>query len=365
VAQSSPNYWDYLKVPELLDLQGGLEGNESELASDEIHFIIVHQVYELWFKLIIHQLRLARDELSTPRVPEEKIPFVVHHLRRVNAIFQHAIAQFDVVETLAPQDFIDFRDKLVPASGFQSYQYRVLEILLGAADGVDSTYAESVLGTLKRTIASSPNGQAVWAEIEAARAETSLRGALHEWLYRTPIDGSSPGSAADGAAVDRFLHAYLERFVAYQADVLGHYVVPGGATIESHLETEEARVKDFLFAADAPEAVRAHTKRVRASLLFIESYRRLPLLAWPRLLLDTMVELESRLLLWRTRHARMVERIIGQRVGTGGSSGAAYLHQRAQEQIYTELWEIRSILLPRDRVPPLDNADFYGFGTSE
>ena len=362
--KDAPNYWDYLKVPQLLELQNGLDETEADLAPDEIHFIIVHQAFELWFKLIIHQLRLARDELSTPRVPEEKIPFVVHHLRRVNRIFQHTIAQFDVVETLEPQDFIDFRDKLVPASGFQSYQYRLIEILLGADEGPDDTYGKRVLGTLKRTIDSAASGPAVWKQVEDTLAETSLRAALHEWLYRTPIDQSRPGDADDDAAVEGFLNAYLQGFREYQVGVMKNYPLPAGASADERIDAEVARVRGFLFAEDAEDGDRARTRRVRAALLFIESYRMLPLLAWPRLLLDTMVELESRLLLWRTRHARMVERIIGQRVGTGGSSGASYLHKRAQEQIYTELWEVRSILLPRDMVPPLRNREYYDFETS-
>ena len=90
-----PTYWDYLKLEELLGLQGGLEGDESQLMPDELHFIIVHQVFELWFKLVLRELRLARDHLAAPRVAEEEIPYrssrhvglmagssqAVHHLR--------------------------------------------------------------------------------------------------------------------------------------------------------------------------------------------------------------------------------------------------------------------------------------------
>src|SRR5512145_3208833 len=107
-----PTYWDYLKLESLLQLQSGLEERDSDLAPDELHFIVVHQVYELWFKLSLRELRLARDWLAAPRVPEETVPQVVHHLRRVNEILKLAADQFRVMETLAPQDFLDFRDKL-------------------------------------------------------------------------------------------------------------------------------------------------------------------------------------------------------------------------------------------------------------
>jgi tryptophan 2,3-dioxygenase len=102
-------------------------------------------------------------------------------------------------------------------------------------------------------------------------------------------------------------------------------------------------------------------RRARAGLVFIESYRDLPLLAWPRLLLDAVVELEEQLLLFRNRHARMVERTIGRRVGTGGSSGVDYLDRTAAYRIFPELWAVRTALLPKNLLPPLRNADRYGF----
>jgi tryptophan 2,3-dioxygenase len=104
-------------------------------------------------------------------------------------------------------------------------------------------------------------------------------------------------------------------------------------------------------------------RRVRAGLLFIESYRELPLLAWPRLLIDKVVAVEKQMVLWRSGHARMVERTIGRRVGTGGSSGVDYLDEAARVRVFTDLWAVRSILLSTEQRPELDNPDFYGFAT--
>jgi tryptophan 2,3-dioxygenase len=106
---------------------------------------------------------------------------------------------------------------------------------------------------------------------------------------------------------------------------------------------------------------RARTGRIRAGLLFVESYRDLPLLAWPRLLIDTVVELEQLLLLWRSRHARMVERMIGRRVGTGGSSGVDYLDKTTKIRIFTDLWAIRTVLIPKADLPKLEHPEIYGF----
>ena len=100
---------------------------------------------------------------------------------------------------------------------------------------------------------------------------------------------------------------------------------------------------------------------VRAGLLFIESYRELPLLTWPRKLIDAFVELEESMAKWRHDHARMVERIIGKRTGTGGTSGVDYLDATARYRIFKDLWEVRTILVkPHDR-PALINAEFYGY----
>ena len=101
--------------------------------------------------------------------------------------------------------------------------------------------------------------------------------------------------------------------------------------------------------------------RARAGLLFIESYRELPLLTWPRALVDAVVELEESMVKWRHAHARMVERIIGRRVGTGGSSGVDYLDGTAKYRIFTDLWAVRTVLVRPDLRPKLENPEFYGF----
>lgn len=361
----TPNYSDYLKLDRLLALQGGLNDDETSVSSDELHFIVVHQVYELWFKLILRELRLGRDALGQPRVAEEMIPVVVHHLRRVNEILALGADQFRVMETLAAQDFLDFRDKLVPSSGFQSFQMREIETLLGLDDaqrvpvgGVD------VLAHLRHAAQRSAAGAAALARIERTRAETSLRDALHAWLYRTPIQGSMPADPNDETNVQHFLSEYVDRLIAANARQAEHLMTVGvGApeSIRQRFQADAARARAFLFADDVSEADKRRVRRIRAGILFIESYRDLPLVAWPRLLLDTVLEMEELLVLWRTRHARMVERMVGRRVGTGGSSGVEYLDQTANYRIFVELWSVRTLLLPRRELPRLQRPEQYGF----
>lgn len=355
-AMPAPTYWDYLNLPKLLDCQGGLDGSPSP---DELHFIVVHQTYELWFKLILSQLRLARDHLAAPRLPEERVPFVVHHLGRVNAILRLMVEQFVVMETLPPQDFLDFRDKLLPSSGFQSYQMREFEILLGLTPERRIKYAGTDPIEHIRSQGQSESGRAVSARLQATMEEVSLRDALLSWLVRAPIMGSTPDTPGDAEVVDRFLHDYFARVQADQhatGDKLVH-VLEGADEdkIRARIEASLAGVRGFLL----PEGVSA--RRAVAALVFIESYRHLPLLAFPRLLLDTAVELEEQVLLFRHRHARMAERTIGRRVGSGGSSGVEYLDQTLAYRVFPELWNVRSCLLPREKLPPIVGEANYRF----
>jgi len=363
---ATPNYWDYLKITDLLELQGGLEGGEVD-SSDELHFIIVHQVFELWFKLTLRELRHARDHLAAPDVPEEHIPSVVHHLGRLHRILEVCRNTFGVMETLTTQDFLAFRDKLIPASGFQSFQMRELEILLGLQRSQRETTPAGLgdpVEAIRKLGQDSPRGPAAVGKLDAVQKEQTLRSALHDWLYRTPIQGSTPDQDGDAEAVDDFLNAYLVASAARAASNRARLVEVGVMQAEAaeakFAETSEA-ARAFLFAEDTPEDDRMRVRRVRAAILFIESYRELPLLAWPRLLLDAIVELEEALVLFRTRHARMVERIIGRRVGTGGSSGVDYLDATTKYRIFTELWAVRTVLLARDALPPLLHAEAYGF----
>jgi tryptophan 2,3-dioxygenase len=269
------------------------------------------------------------------------------------------------METLTPQDFLDFRDKLVPASGFQSFQMREIEIVLGLPDSQRAVEgALDPLDYIRRLAGDSPSGAMAWGRIEMARREESLRDALSDWLYRTPIQGSSPAQAGDEKAVQGFLKEYLRAAEAlYDAQGSQMLAAPSSDAklVRERVAESARRAREFLFAEDVPQAERRRACRIRAGLLFIESYRELPLLAWPRLLVDTIVELEEQLVLWRTRHARMVERTIGRRMGTGGSAGVDYLDQTARYRIFVELWAVRTLLLPRRSLPELRNPQAYGF----
>lgn len=360
-----PSYWDYLRIPELLSLQGGLEADEGAVSADELTFIAVHQVYELWLKVVIREVREARDRLRPAFVEEEEIPRVVHHLDRVREILRLAEEHWRVMETLPPQDFLAFRDKLVPASGFQSFQVRELEILLGLPDEARVALAgTNPIDHIRALAAASPGGRAAWSRLEAARAEPTLKEVLAAWLFRTPIRGSGPDDPGDDAVVAGFLADYLEAVKSHHARLAPRMAESLGERAEALADRFAAStegVRRFLAAEDRPAGERARRQRIRAGILFIESYRDRPLLAWPRTLLDRVVEVEQQLVIWRARHARMVERTIGRRIGTGGSSGVDYLDKTTTYRVFDDLWAVRTVLLPKEALPPGGAPGEYGF----
>jgi tryptophan 2,3-dioxygenase len=362
-----PNYWNYLRLDELLSLQGGLERDDKRVSNHEMLFVVVHQIYELWFKLAIRELRSARDVLSQNPVPDQSLSHAVHGLRRVKEVLDQAANHFSLIETLTTRDFLDFRDKLTPASGFESAQMRALEAVYGLEEkerlhlGRDGSW----LAALR-----APDGSETAASrlVDEARAERpTLREAVDEWLWRTPIRGSSPTAAGDEAVVVAFVEDFLAAHRAEAGDLEARAARQAEAPAEravlvKRYAAEADQTRRFLHADDAPEAERARRRRIRAALLFIESYRELPLLAWPRELCDTIVALEQAFVIFRQRHARMVEREIGRRVGTGGSSGVEYLDETGLKyRVFRDFWAVRTILVRRDAIPPLAGGEMYEF----
>jgi tryptophan 2,3-dioxygenase len=359
------NYWDYIKVQELLQLQGGLEDDDARLANDEVLFITVHQVYELWFKLVLREVRAARDLFCAERVDEQELSGAVRSLHRICTILRLAVQHFEVMETLTTREYLGFRDKLMGASGFQSAQLRQIEILMGLSDaerialGIEGDYMDALKAL---------DGAPSWAQerVSAQKQDMpTLRDAIDEWLYRTPLDGRThegPDAQAQlDAFVERFLAAHA-RFVDGTLD-MALRATPGEADrtrVRARYEREKESVRAFLTPSQADGGVRR--RRVRMAMVFIETYRELPLLAWPREVLDGLVEMEQLFVVWRQRHARMVERVIGRRTGTGGSAGVDYLDSTALSyRVFGDLWAVRTLQIPRDSAPPLENAAFYDF----
>ncbi len=352
------NYWEYIRVEELLRLQGGIDGDESKRSNDEVLFIVVHQIYELWFKLVIRELESARDLFNQNPVPDMALAGATRSFRRVTAIFQQAALHFQVMETLTTRDYLGFRDTLVGASGFQSAQLREIEILLGLEDdrrlslGVESSYKEA----LKAMDGSS--SPALERVERRAAAGPSLKAVVYAWLARTPVSAEGPEAflkdvlASHRDEMEKRLAIVSERMKLPDAEL---------ALWRKRYADELAAAEKFLLdVTEGPDA--EHRRSVRAALVFLESYRELPRLAWPREAIDALIEMEQAMVIWRQRHARMVERVIGRRTGTGGSAGVDYLDQTAlRYRVFDEVWAVRTLLLRKGAVPPIDNADDFRF----
>lgn len=360
-------YWDYIRVEELLSLQSGLEETDEGLANEEVLFVVVHQVYELWFKVILRELKAARDLFTSEPVAEQELSGAVERLRRITTIFRTACSHFEVVESLGTRAYLAFRDKLMPASGFQSAQLRQIEILFGLEESerIPLGPPGSHLAALEE-----PGGGSSPAlrRVEATLADTpNLKDAVEDWLARTPIDavaageGGAPESDVDGF-IERYLdaHAGVVRRSREHAQAVAAAASREVAAEQERLtgvyERERRSVEDFLRPGDERRA------RVRAAMVFLETYRDLPLLAWPREVLAALIEVEQGFVMFRQRHARMVERVIGRRTGTGGSAGVDYLDETAlRYRIFRDLWAVRTLLLPAEAAPALRDPGFYGF----
>lgn len=367
-APHAVSYWDYIRVEDLLGLQGGVERDETQLVNDEVLFITVHQVYELWFKLVLRELRTARDLFHAERVAEQELSGAVRSLKRACSVLRVANQHWEVMETLTTRDFLAFRDKLFPASGFQSAQLRQIEILFGldmserVPLGLEGGYLEAL-----RASDGAPSPALARVNNQLADQPT-FKVSLDEWLHRTPIDGSAPHTPGD----ERNVRAFLERYLAAHAREIDDTAANAaaiartdddGARIRGRYEAEKAAVRAFFAPSEAEGGFRR--ARIRAAMLFIETYRELPLLAWPREVLDAVVELEQFFVIFRQRHARMVERVIGKRTGTGGSAGVDYLDTTALKyRIFRDLWAIRTLQIRRAAAPKLEHGDFYDFRNS-
>jgi tryptophan 2,3-dioxygenase len=254
-------YATYLRIDELLSLQHPRSDEH-----DEMLFIIIHQVYELWFKELLHEFDHVMRLLE-----QDESHRAQHTLKRILTILKVMVAQLDILETMTPLEFLSFRERLDAASGFQSDQFRQVEFVLGVK-----------------------SEQAVQRFSENGRA----RGAL-ERRYREPT------------LWDAFLH-YLAR---------ERYDVPS-----AFLQRD----------ATAPPQ---RSPEIQAIL--IELYRHDVKNAE---LCERLVDLDEGIQEWRYRHAKMVERTIGAKHGTGGSSGAAYLRETVGHALFPDLWAIRSRL---------------------
>jgi tryptophan 2,3-dioxygenase len=345
--QRSLTYAKHLQLERLLSCQERQSARAGRPAHDEMLFIIVHQAYELWFRLVLFELDRIQEIFSGLETRDRDLGLAVHGVERIVEIQKLLIQQLDVLETMTPMDFLDFRDLLVPASGFQSLQFRLIETRLGLRPAERLNFEDRPFDARLSS--------AERERLRAAAAEPSLKDLIERWLERTPF--------VHVAGYD-FREVYRQavtEILEGDAALVRANPALGAAELESELRSiESARARfDSLFdEAEHRRLVEAGAWRLswRAlqAALFINLYRNEPVLQLPFRLLSGLMDIDENLTHWRYRHALMVQRMIGRKVGTGGSSGSDYLKQTAERhRVFGDLFALSTFYIPRSRLPAL------------
>jgi tryptophan 2,3-dioxygenase len=340
-------YSDYLQLSKLLSSQAPKSDEYLRPAHDEMLFIIVHQVYELWFKLIIHELDSVIKMFREETVDEKNIGVAVSRIGRITEIQKILIDQLRILETMTPLDFLDFRDFLFPASGFQSFQFRLIENKLGLKSENRIQYNNAdYFNTL------SPEHRKI---ILQSMENISLFELVQKWLERTPFLNYGDFSFWDlykttvGQMLEREKQVILENKTL--SDRKKENQLRQNEITKEHFEAlfNEDKYVDLLRKGD----VRLSMKAMLAAL-FINLYRDEPILHMPFMLLNSILEMDELFTTWRYRHSLMVHRMIGSKLGTGGSSGHNYLTKTVEKhRIFIDLFNLSTYLISRSSLPEL------------
>jgi tryptophan 2,3-dioxygenase len=319
------NYHDYLQLDKILDAQSPESEKHNLLAHDEMLFIVIHQAYELWFKQLHHEVNSVVDIMSKPALNDNspELQTVVHRLSRCVTILRVLVHQIDIMETMTPMDFLDFRDMLRPASGFQSWQFKELEAKLGLK-------FEQRHGKEYYTAQLCPAHIDI---IKQAENSQSLLQLLNSWLERMPF----LKEGADKSFWDNYKKIYQSSL--------------------AEVEKNNLTAFEEIFEGNLPTAEHSLSPSANRAALFIMLYRGYPLLQLPFQLLNCLLEIDEQLSSWRYRHMNMVHRMIGTRIGTGGSTGKDYLKAAADKHyIFREIAQLNSFLIERRKLPVLNDA---------
>ena len=343
-------YGDYLQLDKLLSAQDLESAKNGQAVHDEMLFIIVHQAYELWFKQITWEIDSVLELFDKDTVDEKDMGTAVARLRRISKIQELLISQISVLETMTPLDFLDFRDHLFPASGFQSAQFRIVENKLGLRPE-----DRLLLGGGEYTSRFTQNDRERVVELEA---DPSLFDVVEQWLERTPFLDHGDF---------QFWEAYRDSVNArIRADRVVVESNPNLGDAEKTIQLDEfdqvLEQYEAIFDSDKHQ-LEQDAGRLRLShrafqaALFITLYRDQPALQEAFRLLELLMDIDEGFTAWRYRHAQMALRMIGRRVGTGGSAGAKYLEKSAERsRVFGDLFSLTTFLVPRTDRPALPDG---------
>ena len=341
------NYKDYLNLSSLLSSQSPKSLETKTPVHDEWLFVIVHQVYELWFKQIFLELDSTIKIFYQNPIHQKDLALALSRFRRVTEIQKLLLDQLDVLETMSSLDFLDFRSLLYPASGMQSFQFRLIENQLGLKSEerlkIDQN---SYLKTF------SEEEQKVLKEAE----EVNLFYGVEKWLERMPflLSKNFDFKIEYLKRVDQIFEKDKEK--TKQNPSLSEKSKEKNLKMLKSLREDLAKILD----KESYEKLRGEGKwrlshsAIQAALM-IQVYKDYHMVFYlPSLLISSLLEMEKNLTLWKTKHLLMVTKMIGSRPGTGGSSGKDYLRQNSKRNtIFSDFLSLTPFFIPRSFLPPL------------
>ncbi|XP_022660175.1 tryptophan 2,3-dioxygenase-like isoform X3 [Varroa jacobsoni] len=316
-------YGEYLKLEKLLACQDPVTKRDAEEVHDEHLFIITHQAYELWFKQILVELDSIRPLFDTEVVEEAKMLLITQRLNRIVLILKLLVDQVAILETMTPLDFLEFRNYLAPASGFQSLQFRLLENTLGIKNEHRVNYSRD----LYVNVFNDPKAIEI---VKKSHEQPSLLFLIQRWLERTP------GLEEDG-------FNFWAKYKAVVTLMLDRMEDKGHKKNDTQM-IENVCAKRAVFATIFDESLhnelikrgeRRLSHKALQGALMIYLYRDSPRFHQPFHMLTLLMDIDSLITRWRYNHVLMVQRMIGSsRTGTGGSSGYQYLRSTLSGNLF-------------------------------
>jgi len=340
-------YGKYLELEGLLNSQVcQSQLITGQIVHDEMLFIITHQTFELWFKQILFELKSIKEKFQVGKIEERNMLTIVSRLNRIIQIMKLINSQFSVLETMSARQFYDFREFLQQSSGFQSLQFRLIEIMFGVDEEkrilVKGHHYSSSFPTKDRELMSK------------ALKQKSLFDLVDEWLQRTP-----------GVEVQEF--NFFEKFKIAVYEMLEKMRIEAEKNKdykvrESLIKEQHDVYKSFEKIFDEDEYEKAIFKKDKRlsykamqGALMILIYNEEPRFHIPYQIIQHLIELDSQFTKFRFSHTCMVQKMIGSGVGTHGSSGYHYLRATCSNryQIFDDFTKLNSYLIPKEMVPAL------------
>ena len=347
MSSKKPTYSKYLQLDKIIDAQERRSEILDKPIHDEMLFIIIHQIYELWFKQIIHEIDSIIFYFNNPKIDETNINTIVSRLNRIHDIQKIAISQIDILKSMTPMDFLEFRDLLNPASGFQSMQFRVIENALGLKTDIRIKFSKQNYTDFLSD-----------AEVKIAKKyenNKSIFDLVEQWLERTPFIESEEFNFWES-----YKHA-IKKMLDNDIKIIESNSNLDDNSKAEQIETYRGIYKNYDSLFDNKQydkLLKSGAKRLsqKAALaaLFIMLYRDEPILQAPFKLLTKLIDIDQSLNAWRYGHALLAQRMIGTKIGSGGSSGSKYLKRTLEKHsVFDDYVNLSTYLIPKSALPVL------------